>query len=131
MKTERSDKIPEYSSIISEWRRREVISIKEENRRLSETIDKLTLELLLLREVVRDKGNGKSNRRTTKEAIKPTVKVSSTNGTESKFPVVLSENAKFYSRLLYPTKKLAYYYAVLGVKNTIKIIISRISRKSI
>jgi hypothetical protein len=117
-------------SDLNEWRRLEMMRIKEENRQLRKMLDEQTLELLALRTAYNGKDNSKqiSNKsKNNKNTVKSTFGHAGLNALV--FPVVLPENAKIFSRLLYPTKKLAYYYALLGVKNTFMIVASQIKHK--
>ncbi|CAH8719287.1 hypothetical protein M5W83_07105 [Paenibacillus thiaminolyticus] len=90
---------------------------QEENRELRQQVDILNLELM------KCKGSGSTSRRHFAEKPVQNPKVSHLNistASYDQFPIILSSESSFFSKVLYPTKKLAYYYAVLGIKGTAK-----------
>ncbi|MDU5141604.1 MAG: hypothetical protein E6230_05375 [Paenibacillus dendritiformis] len=90
---------------------------KEENRKLRKELDLLNLELMV------SKGNSQTSKRykTDKPVQNPKVnQLNVSRASYDHFPIILSTQSTFISKILYPTKKLAYYYAVLGVKGTAK-----------
>jgi len=108
----------------------ELVSLKEENIKLAQKVDRLTLELL------KEKGKLRSSQPSQSVAqqqvqvhIPSTYNVNRHAGSMHTLPA-LPNNAKVISKVLYPTKKLAFSFAVFGVKETLGRIRSYIVRKA-
>lgn len=118
------------SQSFNDNKKRELLLLKEENRRLKDKLDDLSLEILRLKGLGYNVSTPASQHMETKMKQQPKLRSSAGYGTfPPAFPITLQPNAKFITKLLFPTKKLAYHYAVYGIKHTLKKSLQYIKKK--